>query len=348
MKLNTTQKTILGGAAMNIKNIMKQSGGGKSLTGGGGASTKTMIQMYVVAVTACCFAKKFGAVPNIEVLVKYFFSELLDQGDLYKPEWFHIVLESIYLTYAHLGQDQSRPLACNDERDVGYITSYESRAGEDCEANIDNFGELVTAICVTLLLTTLLAGGITMRALHLEGQRAITNNPTTSSSNEMVQFVVMDKQTQMVKDGQMTQILNSLGEKDKQISLLLKSIGEKDKQIANMVAMAYAQGAFQEIVNDITQRLERLSGGTNDLTQRLDQLTGEVYSNPNEEGLTVETLRTLLEMMRGARFGCKPPLNALAGSYPTNTNGGYKKRNVSLKSRLKLKRNSTRHRRKKR
>lgn len=331
LKLNTTQTTILGGAALNIKNIMKQRGGGKSFSGGG-PNTQTMIQMYVVAVTACCFAKKYGAVPNIEVLVEYFFNELLDQRGLYKQEWLHVVLESIYLTYAHLGQDQSRPLACNDERDMGYITTYQPRAGTDCEAYVDNFGELVTAICVTLLLTTLLAGGITLRALSLEGQRAITTS--SSSSNEMVQFVVMDKQTQMVKDGQMTQLLNSLGKKDEQISLLLKSLGEKDAQIASMVAMAYAQGAFPEIVNDITRRLE--------------QLSGEIGSNADVDSLTVETLRSLLDMMRGLRARCNPPMNALAGTYPTITNGGYKKRNISLKSRFKLKRNSTKHPRKKR
>lgn len=334
LKLNSTQKTILGGAAMNIKNMMKQSGGGKSLSGGGGPSTKTMIQMYVVAVTACCFAKKYGAIPNIEILVKYFFNELLDQGDLYKPEWLHVVLESIYLTYAHLGQDQSRPLACHDERDMGYITTYQPRAGTECEAYVDNFGELVTAICVTLLLTTLLAGGITIRALNLEGDRAMKNQAITSNSstNDRVQFVVMDKE----KDAQMTQMINTLGQKDEQITLLLNSLREKDSQMANMIAVAYRQGAFPEIVNEITRMLQ--------------QLSGDIDPTADPNNLTVKTLNLILSRMRDLREKCNPPMNALAGYYPSSntTNGGYKKRNTSLKSRIKIKRNKTIQRRKKR
>lgn len=336
LKLNTAQKTILGGAAINIKNIMKQSGGGKSITGGGVTSTKTMIQMYVVAVTACCFAKKYGAIPNIEVLVKYFFNELLDQGSLYKPEWLHVVLESIYLTYAHLGEDQSRPLACHDERDMGYITTYQPRAGTECDANVENFGELVTAICVTLLLTTLLAGGITIRALNLEGKRAVQQPSlaqTSSSSANEVQFVVMDKE----KDAQMTQMINTLGQKDEQITLLLNSLREKDAQMANMIDLAYRQGAFPEIVNEITRMVE--------------QLSGEVDPTADPNNLTVKTLNLILSRMRDLREKCNPPMNALIGYYPTPTNttsGGYRKRNTSIKSRFKMKRNKTRHRRKKR
>ena len=186
--------SILTGVALSMKK-----GDGNTLSGGGVPTIRTMMSMYFIAILGFFYAQKQGKIPNIEVVVRYIFEELLEQKGMYNKEKLHMVLETIYVTYTHLGEDQERPLACHDSRDVGYIVGeYEPRAGSDCDKYVEAFGVTVSTFCLTLLLSISLSIGISVNLFSNKARNkelTETNKELTRTNNALTQSTEASRDT---------------------------------------------------------------------------------------------------------------------------------------------------------
>jgi len=361
INLTPRQKSIMGGAAINVKKLLRQRGGTKSLKGGGGG-IRYMVLMYFTAITAVCFASKYGDIPNIETVVKYFFTDLLEQGELYKPEFLRTVIETIYVTYVHLGEGQERPLACQDYRDAGYISGeYPARAGENCSANVDAFGENITVFCFTAFVTTLLGAGITIDMfMSSNGVKTADEKakdfPKSSENDDMIKMLTRQIER---KDTQISKQSEQIDRKDTQISKQSKQIDELIEQInglRNLFKKAFAEGSpMQQFVDSITQRIHTSgnlgpNASVDDLFAALQDINEDLYRsyvplyNPFQEVSYLFSNRGLES--RSAEQGPDGVLQLETEPDPQPEYGGGNKNTRSRKKRGNKRKHTRRYRKK--